>query len=64
MMDFMIAVEDPLEWHRENLKFNRKHYSFLNYAGPEHIANIQDNYGAKVYFNTLVPTHEGVSFIY
>ena len=63
-MDFIIAVDNPLEWHRENLKLNYKHYSFLKYAGPSQIADIQDNYGAKLYFNTLVPTHEGVRCVF
>ncbi|MCL4135959.1 UNVERIFIED_CONTAM: hypothetical protein GTU68_060973 [Idotea baltica] len=60
MMDFILAVEDPVEWHRENLIQNSSHYSSLKYGGPEYISRIQDKFGAKVYFNTLVPTYAGL----
>ncbi|XP_064121600.1 phosphatidate cytidylyltransferase, mitochondrial-like isoform X1 [Macrobrachium nipponense] len=60
MMDFIFAVKDPLQWHQTNLALNPKHYSALRYGGHHLITNIQDNWGAHVYFNTLVPTHEGV----
>ncbi|XP_029456641.1 phosphatidate cytidylyltransferase, mitochondrial isoform X2 [Rhinatrema bivittatum] len=38
-----------------NMMQNKSHYSFLKYFGPKHISGIQDNYGAGVYYNTLVP---------
>ncbi|XP_064602659.1 phosphatidate cytidylyltransferase, mitochondrial-like [Liolophura sinensis] len=55
MIDFIIAVDDPVSWHRENIKVNGKHYSFLKYFGPRYINRVQSQYGAGVYFNTLVP---------
>ena len=55
MIDFTFAVDDPVEWHRENMKSNSSHYSFLKHFGPKYISRIQSKYGAKVYFNTLVP---------
>lgn len=55
MLDFVLVVDNPQEWHRENLNFNKKHYSFLKHLGHKQIARIQDKFGAGVYFNTLVP---------
>nr|DBA18708.1 TPA: hypothetical protein GDO54_016924 [Pyxicephalus adspersus] len=55
MLDFVFAVDDPVTWHTMNLMQNRSHYSFLKYLGPKQISNIQNNYGAGVYYNTLVP---------
>ncbi|KAK3093251.1 hypothetical protein FSP39_013269 [Pinctada imbricata] len=54
MLDFIFVVNDPLEWHSQNLKANNSHYSFLKYLGPKAIADIQTKYGAGVYFNSKV----------
>lgn len=61
MLDFVFAVDDPITWHTMNLIENRKHYSFLKYLGPKHISSIQNEYGAGVYYNTLVPLEDRVS---
>lgn len=58
MLDFIFAVDDPITWHTMNLIENRKHYSFLKYFGPKQISSIQNDYGAGVYFNTLVPSDD------
>ncbi|XP_037831485.1 phosphatidate cytidylyltransferase, mitochondrial isoform X2 [Kryptolebias marmoratus] len=55
MLDFVFAVDDPVTWHTMNLLQNRKHYSILKLMGPTKISSIQMNYGASVYYNTLVP---------
>ncbi|XP_043934002.1 phosphatidate cytidylyltransferase, mitochondrial isoform X2 [Protopterus annectens] len=55
MLDFVFAVDDPLSWHKINMQKNKKHYSVLRFMGPKQITNIQNNYGAGVYYNTLVP---------
>ncbi|XP_069824926.1 phosphatidate cytidylyltransferase, mitochondrial isoform X2 [Dendropsophus ebraccatus] len=55
MVDFVFAVDDPITWHTMNLMQNRSHYSLLKYLGPKRISNIQNKYGAGVYYNTLVP---------
>lgn len=55
MLDFVFAVDDPVTWHTMNLLQNRKHYSILKLLGPTKISSIQNEHGASVYYNTLVP---------
>ncbi|XP_046881190.1 phosphatidate cytidylyltransferase, mitochondrial isoform X1 [Hypomesus transpacificus] len=55
MLDFVFAVDDPVTWHTMNLMQNRKHYSILKFLGPRKISTIQNDHGAAVYYNTLVP---------
>ena len=55
MIDFIVVVDNPHKWHKENLAMNSKHYSSLKWLGPQRITNIQQNYGAGIYYNTLVP---------
>ncbi|XP_030358033.1 phosphatidate cytidylyltransferase, mitochondrial isoform X1 [Strigops habroptila] len=54
MLDFVFAVDDSVTWHMMNLTKNRSHYSFLKVLGPKQINSVQ-NYGAGIYYNTLVP---------
>ncbi|XP_061328935.1 phosphatidate cytidylyltransferase, mitochondrial isoform X1 [Pezoporus flaviventris] len=54
MLDFVFAVDDAVTWHMMNLTKNRSHYSFLKLLGPKQINSVQ-NYGAGIYYNTLVP---------
>ena len=60
MIDFIFAVDDPVAWHRENIQINPQHYSFLKYFGPNYIGRFQENTGAGIYFNTLVPCRDRV----
>ncbi|KAF3856135.1 hypothetical protein F7725_016858 [Dissostichus mawsoni] len=55
MLDFVFAVDDPVTWHTMNLLQNRKHYSILKLLGPTTISSVQNDHGASVYYNTLVP---------
>ncbi|XP_045407410.1 phosphatidate cytidylyltransferase, mitochondrial isoform X2 [Lemur catta] len=54
MLDFVFTVDDPVAWHTKNLKKNRSHYSLLKFLGPKIITSIQNNYGAGVYYNSLI----------
>ena len=54
MIDFVFVVDNPYEWHKENLQMNPSHYSFLGSLGSGAIAQLQDSFGAGVYYNTLV----------
>mmetsp|Transcript_13887 Transcript_13887/g.15824 ORF Transcript_13887/g.15824 Transcript_13887/m.15824 type:complete len:309 (-) Transcript_13887:1394-2320(-) len=58
MIDFIFAVDDPIRWHSANLERNSSHYSLLKYAGSAAVANIQEEFGANIYFNTLVDIPE------
>eukprot|EP00750_Incisomonas_marina_P021870 INCI4777.1.p1 GENE.INCI4777.1~~INCI4777.1.p1 ORF type:complete len:393 (-),score=56.24 INCI4777.1:795-1973(-) len=53
MVDFLLAVEDPVDWHRQNLARNAHHYSFLKYFGAAAISSIQGT-AAQVYFHPYV----------
>ena len=52
MLDVLIVVDDPVAWHRENLRRNRDHYSGL--AIHPRIVTGLGNLGPGVYFNTAV----------
>ena len=53
MIDMVFVVSNPIEWHRENMRQNPSHYSFLTVFGPNTIAWMQQ-LPAAVYYNTLV----------
>ncbi|KAJ1620665.1 mitochondrial matrix Mmp37 [Pavlovales sp. CCMP2436] len=55
MVDFLLAVSDPLGWHAANLRLNGSHYSALGALGPRAVTAVQRCGGGRVYFNTLVP---------
>lgn len=46
MLDLVLAVRNPIEWHRENLERNWKHYSVLRYLGAERLGQIQGKLSA------------------
>lgn len=61
MVDFIFVVDNPLAFHKANMEINHKHYSLIKYAGAEFIKNLQEHFGAKVYFNTLINIESRVS---
>ncbi|KAF5308384.1 hypothetical protein FQR65_LT18181 [Abscondita terminalis] len=63
MIDLVFCVDNAYEWHRSNLEINNSHYSGFRYLGHHTITKFQELYGAKVYFNTLVPLDD-VTFKY
>ncbi|XP_018916896.2 phosphatidate cytidylyltransferase, mitochondrial [Bemisia tabaci] len=62
MVDIIFVVDDSLKFHETNLRLNSSHYSFLKSFGPGVISKVQDNWSAKVYFNTLIPLQEYNAF--
>lgn len=58
MIDFIFCVNNSLEWHSLNLKLNPQHYSGLKSLGANFITKFQENVGAKVYCNTLIPLED------
>ena len=56
MTDFVIGVRESESWHRENLRLHPGHYSGLaRLGGAGRVASWQEKFGARLYFNTLVP---------
>jgi len=62
MVDLIFVVDNPTEWHTDNLKMNPSHYSFLKYLGPKAISSIQENLACGVYYNTFANVDEMVGF--
>lgn len=62
LVDLIFAVDDPLIWHSQNLVNNSHHYSFLRHLAnsAETITKIQENYGARMYFNPYVELDDGL----
>lgn len=63
MIDLLFAVENSYQWHSQNMLKNPSHYSSMRLLGSKTIAHYQEHYGAKVYFNTLVPIEDNSLFI-
>ena len=47
MLDVIIGVRDPIEWHRVNMQLNPEHYSFFHHLGSSTIAKLEVE-GAKI----------------
>lgn len=59
MLDLIFVVRNANRWHAENLEKNAKHYAQpLRFLGHKAIVNVQERWGAKIYYNTLVKTSE------
>jgi len=56
LVDYVFAVDNPLEWHRINFEQFKEHYSGLGKMShnPKILSSIQEDYGAKIYYNTFV----------
>ncbi|XP_026427047.1 phosphatidate cytidylyltransferase, mitochondrial-like isoform X1 [Papaver somniferum] len=56
MVDYMIGVSDPLQWHNQNLKMNRNHYAswMMQFGGPKVITGVAESIGVGVHFNPYV----------
>ncbi|RVE49421.1 hypothetical protein evm_005933 [Chilo suppressalis] len=54
MIDLIYCVENSHRWHGANIEMNPSHYSALRFLGKGFIAQFQEKWGARVYFNTLV----------
>ncbi|VAH11276.1 unnamed protein product [Triticum turgidum subsp. durum] len=55
MVDYILGVADPLQWHSENLARNPTHYSsWMARRGPEAVTWLADRVGVGVYFNPFV----------
>uniref|UniRef100_A0ACD6A278 Uncharacterized protein n=1 Tax=Avena sativa TaxID=4498 RepID=A0ACD6A278_AVESA len=55
MVDYILGVADPLQWHSENLERNPDHYSsWMARRGPGAVTWLADRVGVGVYFNPFV----------
>ncbi|XP_068642598.1 uncharacterized protein [Aristolochia californica] len=55
MVDYILGVSDPLQWHSQNLEKNRHHYaSWMAHLGPKAVTQIADRVGVGVHFNPFV----------
>lgn len=63
MIDLLFTVENPYQWHGQNMLNNPSHYSSMRHLGSNFVAKYQEAYGAKVYFNTLVPVDDDSSLL-
>ena len=51
----ILLVDDTYQFHEENLKQNRHHYSFFAKRLPLFITNKVQSTGSQIYFNPLIP---------
>ncbi|KAJ5682637.1 Phosphatidate cytidylyltransferase [Penicillium macrosclerotiorum] len=54
MIDFIFGVSYSQHWHDLNLTQHRDHYSGLGSLGSYVVSQVQDRFGAGVYFNTHI----------
>ncbi|KAK4840360.1 hypothetical protein QYF36_006862 [Acer negundo] len=56
MVDYILGVSDPMQWHSENLKMNPDHYTtwLMLIGGAKLISQVADKIGVGVHFNPFV----------
>ncbi|KAK7543084.1 mitochondrial matrix Mmp37-domain-containing protein [Phyllosticta citricarpa] len=54
VIDFIFGVTYTQHWHSLNLTQHPDHYSFLGKAGSWAVSQVQDRFGAGVYFNPYI----------
>uniref|UniRef100_A0A7N0UKJ6 Phosphatidate cytidylyltransferase, mitochondrial n=1 Tax=Kalanchoe fedtschenkoi TaxID=63787 RepID=A0A7N0UKJ6_KALFE len=65
MVDYILGVSDPLQWHNENLKMNKDHYAswMAHLGGAKLVTQVADKVGVGVHFHPFV-TYNGRLFKY
>lgn len=60
MVDYILGVSDPMQWHSQNLKMNRDHYasSMVYLGGAKLITQVADEIGVGVHFNPFVSVND------
>jgi translocator assembly and maintenance protein 41 len=54
MIDFIFGVSHSQHWHSLNLHEHRDHYSAMGHLGSYAVTQLQEKWGAGVYFNPYV----------
>ena len=62
-IDLIFGVTHTEHWHSLNLIQNKSHYSGLCYLGENTISSLQKDFGAFVYFNTLIKINGRVKIL-
>lgn len=58
MVDAMFVVDDPRQWHRQNMKINSEEYTwYMRMLGPSFAGAIQE-WGAGVYYHQFIRIRE------
>lgn len=55
MLDLILVVDNPLEWHQENMRRNPHHYTPLLTLSSSSITYVQEHFQAHLWFNPYVP---------
>ncbi|KAL0352646.1 UNVERIFIED_CONTAM: Phosphatidate cytidylyltransferase, mitochondrial [Sesamum angustifolium] len=65
MIDYILGVPDPQQWHAQNLNLNRHHYAswMVHLGGARLITEVADDIGVGVHFNPYV-SHKDRMFKY
>lgn len=67
VIDLIVVVDDTYEFHRKNMKINKKHYSFISKIMPAHITEFVQRRGTKIFYNPMVKFHhceDGLTYKY
>ncbi|XP_011302988.1 phosphatidate cytidylyltransferase, mitochondrial [Fopius arisanus] len=60
MLDLIFVVNNSRQWHAENMERHPDHYAQpLRFLGHKAVTRIQETWGAKIYYNTLIKSSEG-----
>ncbi|XKL64255.1 hypothetical protein PGB90_004341 [Kerria lacca] len=54
MLDLVFVVNNSYNFHEDNLLQKPWHYSALKYLGANSISRFQEQWGARMYYNTLI----------
>ncbi|KAI5797684.1 mitochondrial matrix Mmp37 [Geopyxis carbonaria] len=54
MIDLIFGVTYTQHWHSLNMQQHSSHYSIIRQLGSGVVSNVQDKFGAGVYYNTYV----------
>lgn len=52
-IDVIMAVKDPIEFHKANLKMNKTHYTYFVRSTHGRIVHKMQNIGARMHFNII-----------
>ncbi len=65
MIDLVFVVDNASNFHEDNLRHRSRHYSALKYLGPNAVTKFQEQWAAKMYYNTLIyDSAEDVTYKY